>query len=76
MIGQIKGGGGSNFTPAFDLLEEEQFDGVVVAFTDGMIGVPDLKPPLIKDVLWCIEPTGYDRDPTDGKWGQVLLMED
>jgi predicted metal-dependent peptidase len=80
MIGNIKGGGGSDFTPAFDHLEEECFEGVVVAFTDGYIGVPSTKPPLIRDVLWCIKPSkegGWgDVDPTDGKWGQVLLMED
>lgn len=79
MIGEIKGGGGSDFTPAFDLLEEEQFNGVVIAFTDGHIGVPDCKPELLKGVLWCIEPKngGFgDVDPTKGRWGQVLLMED
>jgi len=81
MIGEIKGGGGSNFTPAFDLLEEEQYEGVVVAFTDGHIGVPACKPPLIKDVLWVLEPSTSkhswgDQDPTNGAWGEVLYMED
>jgi predicted metal-dependent peptidase len=80
LIPHIKGGGGSDFTPAFDLLEEESFNGVVIAFTDGHIGVPQCKPPLLKDVLWCIEPTskgGFgDVDPTHGRWGQVLLMDD
>lgn len=79
VIPHIKGGGGSDFTPAFDHLEEEHFEGVVVAFTDGHIGVPECKPPLIRDVLWCIEPGkgGFaDRDPTSGRWGQVLVMED
>jgi predicted metal-dependent peptidase len=80
MIGQIKGGGGSDFNPAFDRLEDESFDGVVIAFTDGHIGVPSTKPPLLKDVLWCIEPQsgGYcaDQDPTGGQWGQVLVMDD
>jgi predicted metal-dependent peptidase len=75
MAGKVKGGGGSDFTPAFDLLEDEQYQGVVVAFTDGYIGVPDTKPPLIKDVLWCIEPR-CDTDPTGGRWGDVLKMED
>lgn len=80
VIPHIKGGGGSDFTPAFKLLEEELYQGVVVAFTDGHIGVPETKPPLIRDVLWCIEPKGKssfgDIDPTQGRWGQVLLMED
>jgi predicted metal-dependent peptidase len=78
IIPHIKGGGGSNFVPAFDLLQEELYQGVVVAFTDGHIGVPEEKPPLIRDVLWCLEPKGKsgDRDPTGGRWGQVLVMED
>jgi predicted metal-dependent peptidase len=80
VIPHIKGGGGSDFTPAFRLLEEELYQGVVVAFTDGHIGVPETKPPLIRDVLWCIEPKGKssfgDVDPTGGRWGQVLVMED
>jgi len=80
VIPHIKGGGGSDFTPGFQLLEEEYYEGVVVAFTDGHIGVPESKPPLIKDVLWCIQPSKEgsfgDVDPTDGRWGQVLLMED
>ena len=78
VIPHIKGGGGSDFCPAFALLEEELFQGVVVAFTDGHIGVPEVKPPLIRDVLWCLEPKGKsgDRDPTGGRWGQCLVMED
>jgi predicted metal-dependent peptidase len=81
MAGEIKGGGGSDFTPAFDLLEEEMYEGVVVAFTDGHIGVPSVRPHLIKDVLWVLEPSTSkhswgDQDPTNGQWGQVLYMED
>ena len=84
VIPHIKGGGGSNFIPAFDLLEEEGFEGVVVAFTDGWISVPKAKPPQIRDCLWCIKPTkegGFgDVDPTEkaggSRWGQVLLMDD
>lgn len=76
LIPHIKGGGGSDFTPAFTLLEEERYEGVVVAFTDGAIGVPPTKPPLIKDVLWVIKAKSGDHDPTGGKWGDVLLMDD
>jgi hypothetical protein len=52
---------------------------VVVAFTDGHIGVPDQPPHLIKSTLWCILPPkgGFgDVDPTNGRWGEVLYMED
>ena len=79
MVGQIKGGGGSDFGPAFDLLDEEQYEGVVIAFTDGHIGVPQCQPHLLKAVLWCIAPSksGFgDVDPTRGAWGEVLLMEE
>ncbi len=76
---EIKGGGGSNFIPAFDYLEEEQYDGVVVAFTDGYINVPPVKPHLIKEVLWVIGPN--DVDPTvayggSNPWGEVLRTND
>jgi predicted metal-dependent peptidase len=74
MIPHIKGGGGSDFTPAFDLLDKENYDGVVVSFTDGFITVPQTKPPLIKDVLWCL--ANHDTDPTNGRWGQILRIED
>ena len=80
LIGKIKGGGGSDFRPAFQALEDENFEGVVVAFTDGHITVPTVKPMHLRDCLWCIEPTkegGWgDVDPTGGRWGQVLLMEE
>jgi len=77
IIPHIKGGGGSNFRPAFERLDEEQFNGVVIAFTDGFIAVPQSKPEHIRDVLWCIEPKDRgDQDPTHGRWGQVLMMEE
>jgi len=74
MIPHIKGGGGSNFCPAFDRLDDEQYDGVVVSFTDGYIDVPKSKPHLLKAVLWVIGE--HDTDPTGGKWGEVLHMND
>lgn len=50
----LSGGGGSNFCPAFDKLQEEGYEGVVIAFTDGDIWVPQTKPENLKGVLWCI----------------------
>lgn len=70
---EIKGGGGSNFVPAFDRLVEEGYSGSVVAFTDGYIEVPDHKPPGIQGVLWVIGPG--DVDPTGGEWGHVLEVD-
>jgi len=50
----LAGGGGSNFNPAFDKLQQEGYDGVVIAFTDGDICVPSVKPENLRGVLWCI----------------------
>lgn len=74
IIGEIRGGGGSDFTPAFDMLSDENYDGVLVAFTDGYIGVPECAPVLMKAVLWVL--AGGDIDPTGGKWGEVLKIND
>lgn len=74
VIPHIKGGGGSDFTPGFEKLEDECYDGVVVSFTDGYIGVPQNKPPLIKACLWVL--AGGDVDPTGGRWGEVLKIND
>ena len=69
----IKGGGGSNFNPAFDRLIEEGWDNVVVAFTDGYIDVPQIMPETFKGVLWVLNEG--DADPTHGKWGDVLTID-
>ena len=68
----FKGGGGSDFRPGFELLDEEGYKGVVVAFTDGYIDVPEVKPANLRDCLWVIGE--HDVDPTRGKWGSVLKM--
>jgi predicted metal-dependent peptidase len=68
-----EGGGGSDFCPAFDKLIEDYYEGVVVAFTDGWIRVPEEKPPLIRDVLWVN--WQHDVDPTGGKWGSCLNVD-
>ena len=69
----IRGGGGSSFLPAFKLLDDEQFEGVVVAFTDGYIDVPKVTPHALAATLWVIGPR--DRDPTGGSWGEVLRVD-
>lgn len=74
IIPHIKGGGGSCFRPAFEKLDKESYDGVMVCFTDGYIGVPNVKPMHLKAVLWVL--AGSDIDPTGGKWGEVLKIND
>lgn len=69
----FRGGGGSNFLPAFQLLEDDEFEGVVVSFTDGYITVPSSMPHALTACLWVIGPG--DVDPTGGKWGQVLQVD-
>ena len=73
-IPHIKGGGGSDFNPAFDILRDEDYTGVVVAFTDGYIGVPVEKPLTIREVLWVLKEG--EPDPTQGRWGMVLRVKD
>ena len=70
----ISGGGGSDFRPAFTLLDEERNDSVVIAFTDGFIGVPDVQPESLKGVVWVITSRGMD--PTRGGWGQCMALDE
>jgi predicted metal-dependent peptidase len=66
---KLSGGGGSNFCPGFEKLQDEGYEGVVIAFTDGDIQVPCDKPECLKGVLWCI----YEgcRTPTTA-WGETI----
>jgi len=48
----VKGHGGSNFIPAFSLLEKESEEVYVISMTDGEILCPQEKPDCVKDVLW------------------------
>jgi len=68
----VLGGGGSNFCPAFELLDEEGYQGVVVAFTDGAISVPPQKPQHMRDCLWVL--WGRETPPTN-KWGETLYID-
>jgi len=71
-LSQLKGGGGSDFKPAFVKLEEENNQSVVVAFTDGAISVPDTPPPLLKDVIWVL--TGrYSQPPAP--YGRSIYID-
>ena len=67
----LAGGGGSNFIPAFDKLQLEGYDGVVIAFTDGDICVPSTKPDNLRGVLWCIYENCHA--PTE-QYGDVIKI--
>lgn len=69
---QLKGGGGSNFCPAFTYMEEneqEYGDALVIAFTDGAIYVPAAMPMFLRDVLW-VSLGG----PPPTLWGHAVLL--
>ena len=68
LAGEIKGGGGSDFNPAFEQVQRS--DSVILAFTDGYIGVPSASPR--NNVLWVLTPGGVD--PTNGRWGDILRL--
>jgi predicted metal-dependent peptidase len=68
---EIKGGGGSDFRPAFDLFREEGWDGVIVAFTDGMIGVPAEMPECLRGTLWVLN---EGEEPPTNAWGDVIKI--
>ena len=72
VVSNLSGGGGSDFNPAFNRLEEEGNDSVVLAFTDGYIAVPEVMPPLLKETVWVLTSDGVD--PTNKSWGRVLRM--
>ena len=58
IIEGIAGGGGSDFRPAFRLLEEENDATLLIGLTDGYIGVPATMPPQLKGILWVITEGG------------------
>lgn len=69
---EMRGGGGSDFRPAFERIDESGFDGAVVAFTDGMISVPEQMPHNLKGVLWI---TDSRYSPPTTEWGEHLTIE-
>lgn len=71
VIPHVKGGGGSDFSPAFDRLTEEGNTSVVIAFTDGYIGVPQTQPESLKGVLWVIT----DRGQRPASWGRAIMLD-
>lgn len=73
LVGQLKGGGGSNFNPAFQLMEESGYDGAVLAFTDGYITVPAVEPMGLRGTLWVTE--GDEPAPTTA-WGDHIVVPD
>lgn len=70
LIGKLTGGGGSSFIPAFEELRQNLFHGSVIAFTDGLIDVPQAQPEGIGETVWVIGKN--DKPPCF--WGRVIRM--
>lgn len=73
LIPLLKGGGGSDFTPAFTRLEAEGFHGLVIAPTDGLIGVPSTSPPCLTGCLWVVVSMHAEARPP-AKWGESMKL--
>jgi len=71
-LDHLSGGGGSDFIPAFDRIDEEARRTVVVAFTDGYISVPSTQSPFVNGAIWCLTKGGKRPAP----WGEVISLED
>ncbi len=66
----LKGGGGTDFRPAFKALEEfKPRPNIIIAITDGYAYVPEFNPPGIR-VIWCLV---GKRPGRPAKWGDTIL---
>jgi len=71
MLENLDGGGGSDFIPGFDKLEELGHKGPTIVATDGYITVPD-EEPLGMNVLWLLPKGGEEEYVRPALWGEVL----
>jgi len=72
VIPLLQGGGGSDFNPAFDQLEQmRNRPDVLIVFTDGYIGTPDVAPDWAK-VVWVLV-GGCSRAPA--AWGESIVID-
>ena len=71
----LVGRGGSDFNPAFNVLEQEEFDGVVIAFTDGYIAVPDSPPPFVQATMWCLRSENGAGSERPAPWGEAFTLD-
>lgn len=69
-----EGGGGTDFRPFFQAVEEKRtshYQGVICYLTDGYGSFPDQAPAL--DTLWVVIPGGLDSD--DFPFGEVVRLQ-
>ena len=73
LAAEIKGGGGSDFHPAFEeIVKMRPRPSVVVAITDGMIDVPERQPEGC-NVIWLVVGAGHNPPCA---WGKAIRLED
>jgi predicted metal-dependent peptidase len=71
---RLSGGGGSDFRPAFQKLEEDGFEGIALCFTDGDISVPQTQPPHLKGVMWAIYEGCRKERPDNVNYGETITI--
>lgn len=73
----LKGGGGTDFAPAFEqLMQRRVKPNVIVAITDG-IGPAPLLPPKKCKTIWLLVGYGHQHPNFRGKeWGEFIEMDD
>lgn len=71
LVKDMRGGGGSDYCPAFDILKKDGFRGICVAITDGYIAVPDERPEDLRGMLWVLHKNGA----APCKWGDVIRID-
>lgn len=70
---KIKGGGGTDFDPAFEYINSGKsgiFDACIY-LTDGVAGEPEVRPRT--KVLWVLPPDGCNEDHL--KWGRRIVIQ-
>lgn len=72
LLDKFKGGGGSDFRPAFEHIRSADKRNVIIAATDGYIGVPETDPGY-QGLVWLVTPNG--EDPTGGRYGRVIKLK-
>lgn len=71
---ELKGGGGTDFTPALEYMQEFRPKvSLVLYMTDGDGAAPAEEPEEFS-VVWCVVPSPYGRVPA--AWGKLIVMDD
>lgn len=75
-VAQVKGGGGTDFHPIFEMYEKTPADrrpSMICVWTDGDGAAPTQAPKGV-DVLWLLT-SSYGEPRTPASWGKAILVE-